>query len=216
MAIKRELLAGRAALASWLQANAVPSSFKSVTYESDVIECYDDNDNLVLKIDNKGSIYAYRAEGNAITMIPDYTGIGANAISLISCDNGFMLENLYYTGQTGKIMMLVSKTNNGVPAVIFGYQYKDHTKGYYEGIRHVAFGDSETLATTTTFTPEAGQQTKLSAFCTNAEIGTTSYTPNAGYLPMHTMYASGIGKFILGADTYITNGYWYIKDGGGS
>ena len=214
--IKRELIASRDALAAWLQANAVPSLFKSVTYESSVIECYDDNDNLVLEIGSNGSIYAYRAEGNAISMVPDYTGIGANAIDLIACDNGFMIENLYYTNKTGKIVLLVSKTNNGVPAVIFSYLYNEKTKPYYTAIKHVAFGDSETLATTTTFTPEAGQQTKLSAFCTNTEIGTTSYTPNAGYLPMHTMYASGIGKFILGADTYITNGYWYIKDGGGS
>lgn len=216
MAIKRAQLASRDALAAWLQANAVPSLFKSVTYESSVIECYDDNDNLVLEIGSNGSIYAYRAEDNAISMVPDYTGIGANAIDLIACDNGFMIENLYYTSKTGKIVLLVSKTNNGVPAVIFSYLYNDKTKPYYTAIKHVAFGDSETIATTTTFTPESGQQTKISVFCTNAEIGTTSYTPNAGYLPMHTMYASGIGKFILGADTYITNGYWCIKDGGGS
>ena len=213
MAITRELLADRDALAAWLQENAVPSLFKSVTYESGVIKCYDDNDNLVLEIGSNGSIHAYRAEGNAIRMVPDYTGIGANAIDLIACDNGFLLENLYYTSKTGKIMMLVSKTNNGVPAVIFGYQYKDHTKGYYEGIRHVAFGDSETLATNTTFTPESGQQVQIMPFSTNPKIGDISYTPDAGYMPMNTNYSSGIGKFEMGGSIWITNGYWCIRDG---
>lgn len=210
MAIIREQLANKDALAAWLQANAVPSLFKSVTYESSVIECYDDNDNLVLKIDNIGGIYAYRAENNAITMIPDFTGIGANEIDLIACDNGFIIENLYYTGKTGKIILMVSKTNNGVPAVIFAYQYNNKTTPYYTAIRHVAFGDSETLATNTTFAPESGQQTNFCTFCTNADIEDVSYTPKAFYLPMHSAYNSGIGKFLSGGKVYITNGYWAI------
>lgn len=210
MAIFREKLADRAALASWLQENTMPSLFKSVTYENNVIECYDDNDNLVLKIDNNGGIYAYRAENNAITMIPDYTGIGANEIDLIACDNGFIIENLYYTAQTGKIILMVSKTNNGVPAVIFSYLYNNKTVPYYTSIKHVAFGDNATLATNTTFTPESGQQTNFCTFCTNADIEDVSYTPKAFYLPMHSAYNSGIGKFLSGGKVYITNGYWAI------
>lgn len=213
MAVTREKLADRDALAAWLQANAVPSLFKSVTYESSVIKCYDDNDNLVLEIGSNGSIHAYRAEGSTISMNPDYTGIGANEIDLISCDNGFIIENLYSTNKTGKIILLVSRTNNGVPAVIFSYMYNDKTKAYYTAIRHVAFGDSRTLATTTTFTPESGQQVQIMPFSTNPKIGDISYTPDAGYMPMNSNYNSGIGKFEMGGSVWITNGYWCIRDG---
>ena len=70
------------------------------------------------------------------------------------------------------------------------------------------------MSTTTTFAPEAAQQTCMTPFITNADIGDVSYTPNARYLTAHSSYASGIGKMLLGTDTWITNGYWAIKDGG--
>lgn len=212
MAIKRELLADRAALASWLQENAVPSLFSAVTYESNATHCYDDENNLVLEIGSKGAIYAYRADENYISETTDsgYDLVGANPISLIFCDNGFMIENAFYTVQTGKVALLVTKTNNGKIAVIFKSAKNSMVTPYYSGIKHVAFGDSETLATTTTFTPESGQQTNFCTFCTNADIEDVSYTPKAFYLPMHSAYNSGIGKFLSGGKVYITNGYWAI------
>lgn len=213
MAIIRTRLADRAALATWLQENAVPSFFGSVTYENNETQCYDDNGNLLLKISSVGGIYAYRAEGNSINFVPDHEGLGQYPIDLISCDNGIIMEGGYWTTDTGKIPMLIAKTNNGVTAIIFSYQYDSKTVAYYKTIKHVAFGDSETLATNTTFTPESGQQTTLVPFSTNAKIGSISYTPDAFYMPISQNYNSGIGKFIMGGSIWITNGYWAIRDG---
>lgn len=217
MSVKREQLANRAALAAWLQENAVPSMFKSVTYENSVIACFDDEDNKVLEISSVGGIYAYRAEGNSINFVPDDEGLGQYAIDLIACDNGIIVESGYYrTSQVsniGKVVLMITKTNNGVPAIIFSYLYNSKVAPYYTDIKHVAFGDSETLATTTTFTPESGQQVQIMPFSTNPIIGDISYTPDAGYMPMNSNYSSGIGKFEMGGSIWITNGYWCIRDG---
>ena len=213
MAVTRERLASRAALASWLQENAVPTFFGSVTYENDETKCYDDSGNLLLKISSVGGIYAYRAEGNSISFVPDTEGLGHYPIDLISCDNGIIMESGYYISNTGKVVMMIAKTNNDVTAIIYSYLYSDKVTMYYTSIKHVAWGDSETLATTTTFTPESGQQVQIVPFSTNPKIGDISYTPDAGYMPMNSNYNSGIGKFEMGGSIWITNGYWCIRDG---
>lgn len=121
MAIIRTRLADRAALATWLQGNAVPSFFGSVTYENNETQCYDDSGNLLLKISSVGGIYAYRAEGNSINFVPDHEGFGQYPIDLISCDNGIIMESGYYASNTGKIVMMIAKTNNDVTAIIYSY-----------------------------------------------------------------------------------------------
>lgn len=213
MAITRANLANRAALAEWLQDNAVPKYFASVTYTDSKIQGFDEDGNKLLEITSTGGIYAYSSATSSQSWTSEYTLIGQSEISLIACDNGILFENTY-NGSSGKIMVCITKTNNDKTAIVFSANSTSTVSGYYTGIRHTAWGDSPTLASTTGFTPEAGQQTVLAPFATNAEAGAVSYTPNAGYLPMHTLYRSGINKFILGTDTYITNGYWAIKDGG--
>ena len=217
MAIIRANLANRAALAEWLQTNAVPKYFASVTYTDGVTQGFDEDGNKLLEIGSTGGIYAYSSADSYQSWTSDFSLIGAKTINLIACDNGILFENTYTgSGSTGKIMVAIAKTNNGKTAFIFSGNSTSAVSGYYTALRHVAWGDSPTVTSTTTFVPEQTNQTELQAFLTNVEVGGTSYTPDAGYMPAHTLYASGINKFILGADTYITNGYWYIKDGGGS
>lgn len=215
MAIIRANLASRAALAEWLQANAVPKYFASVTYTDSKIQGFDEDGNKLLEITSTGGIYAYSSANSYQSWTSDYSLIGSRTINLIACDNGVLFENTYSgQGGSGKIMVAIAKTNNGKTAFIFSANSSSTVSGYYTELRHTAWGDSPTVTSTTTFVPEQTNQTELQAFLTNVEVGGTSYTPDAGYMPAHTLYASGINKFILGADTYITNGYWYIKDGG--
>lgn len=215
MAITRASLANREALATWLQENAVPGFFKTVTYTSgtDSIACTDADDNTILEIkDGNGNIYAYRATGNSIHMSESNQMLGGYRMDVIGCDNGFIIENALNNG-SGQIDMLVTKTNNDKIAIIWGYSSSSKTTGRTSGIQHVAWGDSETLATTTGFTPEAGQQTVLVPFVTNANIESISYTPDAFWISMNFNYNMGIGKFRMGGDMFISNGYWAIRDG---
>jgi hypothetical protein len=40
----------------------------------------------------------------------------------------------------------------------------------------------------------------------------TSYTPNAFYIMSGNIYATAFTRFELNGSTYMTNGYWAIKD----
>lgn len=223
MAIVRATLASVEALATWMQANAVPNIFKAVTYDNGVLTATDADDNTVLEINggngsaSSGYFRAYRAANNylgfALNLFPVTT-----QISIIGCDNGFIFEaNVRNSSGSERLFaVLVAKTNNDEPAIIFPSTPPTTTSSPQQrttGLHHVAFGDSATEATTTTFTPEAGRQNCLVPFATNANIGDTSYTPYAYYIAMGTNYAMGFGKFEMGDSVYISNGYWAIREG---
>ena len=160
-----------------------------------------------------GEFAAYRTDGGGdikSTLAGMFTGTN----DIIMCGNGIIIAAAFTNLGYGVryFSVLISKTNNGRLACVFSVG-SSATQILYTQLQHVAIGDSTTLSTTTTFTPEAGQQTCLVPFATNAEIGDTSYTPDAFYITMNPNYAMGIGKFLMGADTYISNGYWAIREG---
>ena len=214
MAITRAQVTGLDNVAAWLTANFVPSFFKSVTVSDDVLTAIDADNNPIFVVDNSQKKFlAYRGENNAIEMTNNgYAIIGSRVVDLIGCANGFILDHATQTGSK-TFALLCAKTNNGKVAVIFNIA-NNGSSAYGSGVKHVALGDSESISTTTTFTSESGQQTSFATWCTNADAGVASYTPNAYFMPMGQVYSNGIGKFIIGTDTYITNGYWAIKDGG--
>ncbi len=215
MAVVRSQVTGVGNLATWLNENATHLLQKVEKDASeDVWYGYDLDGKKIFSL-KSGEFAAYRTDGgNAITSA--LAGMFTGTNDIIVCDNGIIVastfQNLGYG--TRYFACLISKTNNGRLACILSSVANSSTTILYTNVQHVAIGDSTTLSTTTTFTPEAGQQTCLVPFATNAEIGTTSYTPDAFYIPMNPNYAMGIGKFLMGADTYISNGYWAIRDGG--
>ena len=214
MATVRAQVSGVQALAEWLDENATHLLQKVEKDASEnVWHGYDLDGNKVFSMSNS-SFKAYRTDGgDAITS--ELVGMFTGTNDIIVCDNGIIVAATFQHSGYGTryFSCLISKTNNGRLACVFSVG-SSATQILYTQIQHVAIGDSTTMSTTTTFTPEAGQQTCLVPFATNAEIGTTSYTPDAYYIPMNPNYAMGIGKFMMGADTYISNGYWAIRDGG--
>ena len=225
MSIIRSQVTSLAAFAAWMQGNAVPSLFKAVEYDSetDTTSATDADDNVVLEIKNgnDGHLRAYRGENNyleiALTQFPATNTEENKRINIIGCGNGFIVDMKVGTRQgTGfAFAFMISKTNNDKIAIIFpsavGYTAAQQ---FTTNIQHVALGDSTTISTTTTFTPETAQQTTLCPFGTNADVGTASYTTDAYYMPMGQNYTSGLAQFSIGNDHFITNGYWAIRTGG--
>ena len=220
MGITRAQVANVEALAAWMQANAVPNIFKSVTYSDSILTATDSEDNTVLTINggngnlNSGYFRAYRAENNyigldAVSRFPSST---TPTIQIIGCDNGFIIGCTIKIGYNDvNFAALFAKTSNDKPAIIFpSSPNATSPQQYTTALNHVAFGDSTTMSTTTTFTPESAHQTIMCGFGTNADITDVSYTPKAFYMPMHSAYNQGIGKFLCGGKVYITNGYWCI------
>lgn len=216
MAITRAQVNGVEALAAWLNENAA-DYFSSVTYTSNELTARDADENIVFSMGGyvSGNL-AVRSYRSAESYITSGALTSVTTIDIIKCDNGIIID-FYYNWNGGKRFgILIAKTNNDKIAVISsaGGDNSTTTNYLYNKLQHVALGDSPTMATTTTFTPESGNQTVITPFITNADVGGKSYTPSAGYMPAHSNYGSGLNKFLLGADMYITNGYWCIKDGG--
>lgn len=227
MAIKRMRTKDFATFAAFVQETLVPNIFKTVTYDSEtgILTCTDDDDNTALAIKGgstatSGQYYfrAYRtaAGGYFYQNFNTFPNASGNGLDVIACYNGLICTagTTDTSGYGRTFCFMIAKTNNGKPAIIFGNQVANVEAACKENIAHIALGDSPTMATTTTFTPESGNQTVITPFITNADVGGKSYTPSAGYMPAHSNYGSGLNKFLLGADMYITNGYWCIKDGG--
>lgn len=214
MAIVRAQISGVANLAAWLDENATHLLQKvEKDASSNVWYGYDLDGKKAFSLAS-GSFQAYRTDGGNPISITQYVSGLFDTNDIIMCDNGIIIETTYTYSGDRKFALLITKTNNARLACIFTQNRESAITSYlYTKLNHVAIGDSTTIATTTTFTPEAGQQTCLVPFATNAEIGDTSYTPDAFYIPMNPNYAMGIGKFLMGADTYISNGYWAIREG---
>ena len=223
MSIYRADVTSLSALAALMQEHAVPNIFKSVTYDNNtsLLTATDDEDNTVLTIcnvSNASYFRAYRAENNYIGhSLRLFLNPSDSTIPVMGCDNGLMLVcSVVDTQGYGRgFAALFAKTNNDKVAIIFPSTLASNSVAkFYTALHHVAFGDSTTIATTTTFVPEAGQQTSFTSFKTNADFDDASYTPNAFYLDMHSAYATGYCKLIYDGDIYISGGYWAIKDGG--
>lgn len=212
MAIKRAQVTGLSGLASWLSENAA-ALFGSVTYANNKITATDKDGNTAFEFIYNNNYPIIRAYSSASSYVDSDYVIGANnsTFNLIMCDNGVIIDFAYNFNGNCKGGILIAKTNNDKLAFVFSRGGSGVTTDYaYKQLKHVALGDSTTMSTTTTFTPESGQQTNFCTFCTNADIMDVSYTPKAFYLPMHSAYNSGIGKFLSGGKVYITNGYWAI------
>ena len=215
MGIARGSVTTKTQLAAWLTENTT-GLFGSVTGTSTTFTVTDTEGNIILETldGTSGYLRAYRAEGNYIQLAT--RSFFNNTMQVIACDNGVILDGAISDGggNSRSFAMIFAKTNNDKVAIIFPSALSSTANQQYKNaLNHVALGDSTTIATTTTFTPEAGQQNCLVPFATNANIGDTSYTPYAYYLVMGTNYAMGIGKFEMGDSVYISNGYWAIREG---
>ena len=214
MAIVRAQVSGVQALAEWLDENATHLLQKVEKDASeDVWYGYDLDGKKVLSL-KSGEFAAYRTDGGN-DIKSTLTGMFTSTNDIIMCGNGIIIAAAFTNLGYGVryFSVLISKTNNGRLACVFSVG-SSATTILYTAVQHVAIGDSTTMSTTTTFTPEAGQQTNFCNFCTNANLTDVSYTPYAFYLPMHQAYNSGIGKFLSGGKLYITNGYWCIEETG--
>ena len=189
-------------LAAWMQANLVPDYFAAVTVESNVITCKDADGNTLLT-KGSNSLTAYKS-ASASAGIASHTGMQTVA-EAYKCANGALLV---FSNNTYTAYVLITKTNNGATAIILN-QPANSLSGFTSGISSVAWGDvmpNNAYA----FTALTANQTQLVPFCTDAALGTVSYTPNAFYIPVGQYRAFGV--LTLDGVNYLTNGYWAIKD----
>lgn len=187
-------------LATWMRTNLVPDYFAAVTVESGVITCTDADGNTLLT-KGSNSLTAYKS-ASASAGISPHAGM-QTVTEAYNCANGALLV---FSNGTYTAHVLITKTNNGATAIVFS---QPTIPGFTNGISSVAWGDilpNNAYA----FTALTANQTQLVPFCTDAALGTVSYTPNAFYIPVGQYRAFGV--MTLDGVNYLTNGYWAIKD----
>lgn len=205
MAIEKIIVSGRENVASWLNANA-SDFFASVTMDGYALVARDTQNNVVLNWDSSQvTIYKSTAVSDSLTVDTSMNG----KYTIAKCSGGILI--ISGTSNTHHLNFIITKTNNDVTAVIAGGNYNLVT-ALTQSIIAAAWGDAEDATKTRTFTPSAQNQTQFVSFTTYAKPDTTSYTPNAFYLPDGQYYSLEYGKIIVNGKIYITNGYWAILD----
>ena len=207
MAIEKIIVSGRANVASWLNANAT-EYFASYTMNGNTMIAKDAQNNVRLEWDGS-NVKIYKSATVFDTKSADTATAGTYTIS--KCNGGIMV--IAGSESSHDMSFIITKTNNDVTAVIVG-SASNHVNALTNSICAAAWGDAEDATKTRTFYPSAENQTQFVSFTTYAKPDTISYTPNAFYMPVGEYYDWSYGKFTAGGDTYITNGYWAIKDVG--
>ena len=205
MAIEKIIVSGRAAVATWLNANAT-EYFASYTMNGNTMTAKDaqNNDRLVWDGSN---VKIYKSATVFDTKTADTASAGTYTIA--KCNGGILI--IAGPQSSHEMSLILTKTNNDVTAVIVG-SYSNRETALKSSICAAAWGDAEDATKTRSFSPDSQNQTQFVSFTTYAKPDTTSYTPNAFYMPVGEYYDWSYGKFTAGGDTYITNGYWAIKD----
>lgn len=174
----------------------------------------DADDNLLLRLQlnySPNRIYVYFDETHYVQVewsgvVWDY-GYIAEKGAMISAK----ISNQGYFGT-----LLITKTNNGKTAFVFSAGINNSTAHCLTYLHALAWGDdpSTTSADYNQITRTTKKQTMIVPFLTNPIIGVSSYTPNAGYFLtiQSTIGNAAYGTVIIDGVTYLTNGYWAIKD----
>ena len=190
-------------LQSFLQSSGL---FNSVELSENTITMKDSDGNTIATIDTNITITAY-ANASTSAAASYSTFNGASIQYGYKCANGIMLP---VTGSGNKTAhILIAKTNNNKVAFTFT-KIHINTAAAYTNCYCTAWGDEN--VNENAFTAKAAEQTLMCPFCTNAIMGETSYTPNAFWMPFGQYYNMGYGKLTDDGTTYLTNGYWCIKD----
>jgi hypothetical protein len=212
MAISRTNVNDLHELADWLSAYAVPAYFASVEYSSNCITCKDaDGHTRMTYSPDQFAIYKRTGVSELFTLNGfQYPSVSYPAVAA-SCGGGLMVI-VARVSPAAYLDIIITRTDSGETAVIVGSSSQSRDSALRSGIHAVSWGDAYDTLKTLTFSASAQNQTQLVPFTTYAEYSRISYTPNAFYMPVGEYYSLTYGKFNAGDDTYITNGYWAIKD----
>lgn len=188
-------------LATWMRTYLVPDFFAAVTFAGSTITCTDADGNTLLTFGT--GIAAYKSQSASVTLS---SSMPTPITYACMCANG---AYMHFGTSSTQSDLIITKTNNNKTAIV--YFQGNVTQLARNNFRVVAWGDT-TPDTLRAYTATEANQTQFVPFCTDAALGDVSYTPNAFYIPVGQNYNVGIGKLTMDGVTYLTNGFWAIKD----
>lgn len=196
----------------------VPKYFASVVYTDDTntsVTCKDSDGNTIftVAVDNGSWTYtAYADSQNYVSKTSSY----AKPVYGYVCNNGAMIvcANSAISDATGiRGSVVVSKTNNNKTGFIISGALSSSASDLYNNVVTGVWGD--VIPLTSNYSYSSGvtnhTQTQMFPFVTHCALGEKSYFPNAFFIPV-AQTRTVFGELVADGVSYVTNGYWAIKD----
>ena len=194
----------------------VPKYFASVVYTDNTsVTCKDSDGNTIftVAVDNGSWTYtAYADSENFVSKTSSY----AKPVYGYVCNNGAMIVCAVNaisdaTGIRGSVV--ISKTNNNKTGFIISGGSSGSASDSYNNFVTGVWGDVTPL--TSNYSYGSGvtnhTQTQMFPFVTHCALGEKSYFPNAFFIPV-AQTRTVFGELVADGVSYVTNGYWAIKD----
>ena len=196
----------------------VPKYFASVVYTDNTsVTCKDSDRNTIftVAVDNGSWTYtAYADSENFVSKTSSY----AKPVYGYVCNNGAMILG---AGNASAISdatnlcfsVVISKTNNNKTGFVIAASSSASVSDLYSNFVTGVWGD--VIPLTSRYTYSSGvtnhTQTQMFPFVTHCALGEKSYFPNAFFIPVAQTRAV-FGELVADGVSYVTNGYWAIKD----
>lgn len=196
----------------------VPNYFASVEYTDDTntsVTCKDSDGNTIftVAVDNGSWTYtAYADSQNFVSKTSSY----AKPVYGYVCNNGAMIVCAVNaisdaTGIRGSVV--ISKTNNNKTGFVIAAGSSASASDLYSNVVTGVWGD--VIPLTSNYSYSSGvtnqTQTQMFPFVTHCALGEKSYFPNAFFIPV-AQTRTVFGELVADGVSYVTNGYWAIKD----
>ena len=196
----------------------VPDYFASVEYTDNNntgITCKDSDSNTIftVAVDNGSWTYtAYADSQNFVSKTSSY----AKPVYGYVCNNGAMIVcavNAISDATGIRNSVVISKTNNDKTGFIISGALSSSASDLYNNFVTGVWGD--VIPLTSNYSYGSGvtnqTQTQMFPFVTHCALGEKSYFPNAFFIPV-AQTRTVFGELVADGVSYVTNGYWAIKD----
>lgn len=198
------------ALLSWLQQNAVPEYFDSVTADettASTIHCKVGEQGFLTITGTPASKVSFtvtNAAGKSAVCTHTYTFYGPYYGHKCAC--GLAITCANNTGTTSYMPLFITKDSEGNTTAVLAVSYADKTS-----VRVVSCVDTQgEIMPFVCPNQLTAQATTIVPFACGNAMGETRYTPNAFYMP--TAQYTTTGKLIIDGVAYLSNGLWLLKD----
>lgn len=203
-------------VAAWLQAHAVPDYFDTVAVS--------ENGNSVICTVNGTDLLTYVPYTATPFVVKSASGASANVASVntahafiyyaFQCDHGIAFTPMQ-PGAYDTFALVITKNSKGETTILHTNRFSGNTNTdtiyalYNNGVAAQGLSDVAPLKSFT-FTRSEYELTTLVPFPCSSAQGDPAHTPDAFYMPHSQTVAPG--KLVMGGVTYLSNGYWCIKD----
>lgn len=234
MSITKKVFTSYGGLATWMTSHLVDGGasateattfFGGLTLDSNKITLFSDSEktNKVLEIGYLGSdpykcAKVYKTNSSSVILGSSNSPYTLSSATAWLCNGGVYLR-LEWSDTI--LHILITKTNNGVTAVIANVvngtssdssSISTRVAALSTHITSIARGDDTDTNKTITFQPDSQNQTELVPFTTYSTYGSVSYTPYAFFCRTGQYYGLDSGVISYNGVNYVTNGYWALKD----